>query len=93
MVIITEGVEFDTVAREWRMKWSGDDDKKSLQEAQKALVNILDEVKKLDGVKSVSSDHDQRIHVGTKLLSLKIDLHAYFKCLGTTCGMWWMLGL
>ena len=72
MVIITEGVEFDTVAREWRMKWSGDDDKKSLQEAQKALVNILDEVKKLDGVKSVSSDHDQRILVGTKLLSLKI---------------------
>lgn len=72
MGIITEGVEFDTVAREWRMKWSEDDDKKSLQEAQKALVNILDEVKKLDGVKSVSSDHDQRILVGIKLLSLKI---------------------
>ena len=28
---ITEGVDFDVVAREWRMKWSPDNDKKSLQ--------------------------------------------------------------
>ena len=30
MGTIVEGVDFDTVAREWRCKWSGDNDKKSL---------------------------------------------------------------
>ena len=53
MPTITEGVDFDTVAREWRCKWVGDNDNKSLQEAQKALNGILVEVKKIDGVKGV----------------------------------------
>jgi len=53
MLSVTEGVEFDTIAREWRMKWSPEDDKNSLQEAQKALEGILGKVKKLDGFKSV----------------------------------------
>mmetsp|Transcript_82054 Transcript_82054/g.230197 ORF Transcript_82054/g.230197 Transcript_82054/m.230197 type:complete len:128 (-) Transcript_82054:208-591(-) len=53
MPSVTEGVDFDTVAREWRVKWSPDNDKKSLQECQKALEGILDEVKKIDGFKSV----------------------------------------
>ena len=47
MVTITEGVEFDTIAREWRCKWSADSDKKSLQEAQKALEAVLATVKKV----------------------------------------------
>lgn len=50
---ITDGVEFDTIAREWRCKWSADDDKKSLREAQKALNEVLSDVKKIDGVKQV----------------------------------------
>lgn len=50
---VTEGVNFDTVAREWRMKWSGDNDSKSLQEAQKALEAVLPAIKALDGFKSV----------------------------------------
>lgn len=53
MVKITDGVEFDTVAREWRCKWSPDDDKKSLQELQKALDEAVVELKTVDGVKSV----------------------------------------
>lgn len=53
MVTITEGVEFDTVAREWRCKWSPDGDKKSLQEAQKLLNDVLKDLKALDGVKDV----------------------------------------
>jgi hypothetical protein len=53
MVTITEGVDFDTIAREWRCKWSPDADKKSLQEAQKALEAVVAEVKKVDGVKGV----------------------------------------
>jgi hypothetical protein len=53
MGVVTEGVEFDTIAREWRCKWSADDDKKSLQEAQKLLVSVLEELKALKGVKDV----------------------------------------
>lgn len=53
MGTITEGVEFDTIAREWRCKWSEDNDKASLAKAQAELSKILDDVKKVDGVKSV----------------------------------------
>lgn len=50
---VTESVNFDTVAREWQMKWSGENDSKSLQEAQKALEAVLPAIKALDGFKSV----------------------------------------
>ena len=53
MGTITEGVEFDTIAREWRCKWNPDNDKKSLQEAQKLLNDVVTELKAIDGVKSV----------------------------------------
>jgi len=53
MVTITEGVEFDTIAREWRCKWSADDDKKSLAELQKVLDETKADIKAIDGVKSV----------------------------------------
>jgi hypothetical protein len=53
MGTIAEGVEFDTIAREWRCKWSTENDKKSLVEAQKALTEILAALKSLDGVKEV----------------------------------------
>lgn len=49
MQTITDGVEFDTIAREWRCKWSGDDDKKSLAEAQAALNEVLVEIKAVKG--------------------------------------------
>lgn len=53
MGTITEGVEFDTIAREWRCKWSGDNDKKSLAEAQKALNSVLRDIKSVEGFKKV----------------------------------------
>ena len=53
MVNIAEGVDFDTIAREWRCKWSPDNEKKSLVETQKALGEILEELKAVDGVKKV----------------------------------------
>jgi hypothetical protein len=53
MTKITEGVEFDTIAREWRCKWSADDDKKSLQELQIALDGIIVDLKTIDGVTGV----------------------------------------
>mmetsp|Transcript_59082 Transcript_59082/g.70470 ORF Transcript_59082/g.70470 Transcript_59082/m.70470 type:complete len:113 (-) Transcript_59082:277-615(-) len=54
MPTIAEGVEFDTVAREWRCKWSSDNEKASLIAVQKALDAILSKVKSVDGVKSVN---------------------------------------
>ena len=53
MVEITKGVEFDTVAREWRFKWSPDDDKASLASAQTTLKIFESEIKAIPGVKSV----------------------------------------
>lgn len=53
MITIAEGVEFDTIAREWRCKWSGDDDKASLVAAQKALVEVLPTLKQVSGVEKV----------------------------------------
>lgn len=47
---IAEGVEFDTVAREWRCKWSTDNDKESLVNAQKAFEMILPQLSQVDGV-------------------------------------------
>lgn len=46
-------MEFDTIAREWRCKWSADNDKKSLVDAQKVLDKYLPTLKAIDGVKSV----------------------------------------
>ena len=48
-----EGVDFDTIAREWRCKWSADNDKESLAEAQKALNEILPTLKSVPGVKRI----------------------------------------
>merc|ERR1719464_2587544 len=53
MISIADGVEFDTIAREWRCKWSQDDGKKSLIAAQKAMESVLLEVKAVNGVKKV----------------------------------------
>lgn len=41
----TTGVRFDTVAREWRCKWSEDGDKASLAAAQKVLDKYLPAIK------------------------------------------------
>jgi len=53
MITITAGVEFDTIAREWRLKWTPDDEKKSLAEVQKILNKFIVDIKAVDGVASV----------------------------------------
>jgi hypothetical protein len=60
MPTITEGVEFDTIAREWRCKWDEKDEKKSLAEVQKAFDAVLDKVGAVAGVKNI-----QRVVCGT----------------------------
>ena len=44
---ITDGVEFDTIAREWRLKWSAESDKASLAAVQKALVKAQPAIAKV----------------------------------------------
>merc|ERR1719231_983244 len=53
MIEITPGVQFDTIAREWRLKWSTDADKKSLQSVQQTLTILENELKSIPGMKSV----------------------------------------
>ena len=53
MITITNGVEFDTIAREWRMKWTPDNDKKSLADVQQALNKYTTSLKGVEGVKGV----------------------------------------
>jgi len=50
---IAEGVEFDTIAREWRCKFSSDGDKASLVACQMALESVAEDLLQVDGVKSV----------------------------------------
>jgi len=52
MPTIVTGVDFDTLAREWRCKWSEDSDKKSLEEVQKILVETMPKISAVAGVKS-----------------------------------------
>lgn len=52
MPTITAGVEFDTIAREWRCKWSEDNDKKSLQELQKALLDAMPKINETSGTRT-----------------------------------------
>ena len=53
MGTVTDGVTFDTIAREWRCKWSADHDKSSLKAAQSLLDEYIDVIKGTSGVKSV----------------------------------------
>jgi hypothetical protein len=53
MITIADGVQFDTIAREWRCKWSADNDKASLVAAQAALTEILDPLKSTGKVQRV----------------------------------------
>ena len=52
-ISITPNVEFDTIAREWRCKWSADDDKSSLVALQETLKAHVGAVKAVDGVTKV----------------------------------------
>lgn len=58
LVTICDGVSFNVIAREWRCKWSADNDKKSLVELQKVLE------KHTDSLKSLSPLYVQRIVCG-----------------------------
>jgi hypothetical protein len=53
MITITTGVEFDTIAREWRLKWSPDDNKKSLASVQQTLGIFKQEIANIKGLKGV----------------------------------------
>jgi hypothetical protein len=50
---ITDNVQFETIAREWRLKWSPDNDKKALSSVQQTVEVFLPQIKGVAGVKSV----------------------------------------
>ena len=84
MITITDGVEFDTIAREWRLKWSPDDDKKSLASVQQVVNSLISSIKSIDGVKNV-----QRIVCGGCLdykviISLPAEKFAEWVCIYLT---------
>jgi hypothetical protein len=53
MPTICPGVEFDTIAREWRCKWTGPPDThKSLEELQKALDAVMQKIAEQKGTRT-----------------------------------------
>ena len=86
-LIFIQGVEFDTIAREWRFKWSADDEKKSLASAQQTLFLFKSAIKQIDGLKGV-----QRIVCGGCLdykviISLSADKYKAWVRLSHDCNI------
>ena len=50
---IMDGVDYDSIVREWRCKWSPDGDKASLLTCQMAIESIFDDLIEIDGVQNV----------------------------------------
>jgi len=50
---IVDGVEFDTIAREWRCKFTSDGNKASLVACQMALESIAEDLLEVEGVKGI----------------------------------------
>lgn len=72
MPAITDNVIFDSIAREWRCKWSEVDEKASLSAAQTLIESTLPKIKAVDGVSEV-----QRLVCGSCMdLKLIISLTA-----------------
>lgn len=53
MIQITDNVSAGSIAREWRCKWSADNDKASLTALQKVLDKHLPTLKSIGGVERV----------------------------------------
>lgn len=53
MQTIAEGVQYNTIAREWRAKWSNEGNKASLVACQMALESVVEDLYEVDGVVSV----------------------------------------
>jgi len=50
---IVDGVKFNVIAREWRLKWSSENDKKSLVEVNQLMNKFTPKLKTIDGFKSL----------------------------------------
>uniref|UniRef100_A0A7S1I8C1 Uncharacterized protein n=1 Tax=Eutreptiella gymnastica TaxID=73025 RepID=A0A7S1I8C1_9EUGL len=49
MKTVCDGVQFNRIAREWRCKWSDDNDSRSLVEAQKVIEELLPQLRGMPG--------------------------------------------
>mmetsp|Transcript_35155 Transcript_35155/g.35795 ORF Transcript_35155/g.35795 Transcript_35155/m.35795 type:complete len:193 (+) Transcript_35155:111-689(+) len=68
MKTIVNGVEFNILAREWRMKWSEDKNKKSLGMIQQVMKELMEQeqMKSVEGIKDIQrvvcgSCHDYKV--------------------------------
>ena len=73
---IVDGVEFNVVAREWRCKWTKDNESASLAAAQKVLDEYKATIKGVTGVQNV-----QRVVCGG-CLDFKVITSVAFKSFG-----------
>lgn len=73
MPTLCPGVEFDTIAREWRCKWTEDNDKASLAALQKALTEVMPAVGAVGGLKDVRRIVCGGMHDFKVVLSLPAD--------------------
>ena len=58
MPSVCPGVDFENIAREWRCKYSPDNDKLALQNAQKLFETVVDQLKALTGFVSLQPHRD-----------------------------------
>jgi hypothetical protein len=75
-VSITKNVHFKTIAREWRLKWTPENDKASLSAVQDVLSSQIAAVKKVPGVQRVQrivcgGCHDFKVIVAMDVASFK----------------------
>jgi hypothetical protein len=69
---VSNKVQFDTLAREWRCKWSADNDKAALDAVQAEVDAILPQIKAIEGFKKV----DRVVCGGCSDYKLIISFHA-----------------
>jgi hypothetical protein len=89
---VAAGVEYETIAREWRFKWNPDSEKKSLVDAQSTLQKYLMKIKSVEGVKNVQrvvcgGCHDFKVIVSlpAELFSKWVRYHYSLFSHGLTC--------
>jgi hypothetical protein len=87
---ITDNVEFDTIAREWRLKWSDDHEKASLTSVQQLLTTFSPTLSKIEGLKNIQrvvcgGCHDYKVIVALAADKFADWVSALFLLFKTSC--------
>jgi len=68
---ITDNVAFDVIAREWRMKWTEDEEKLSLTQIQEVVDSLNSDISKIEGLETLQrvvcgGCHDYKLIVSVR---------------------------